>query len=80
MYEKPQYLTPDGYKRLAKNPFKGGLTAPLRFSENRVGAKRGKSPLENYSSTFPAIKKRRGISDEAAKAIAAAIKGMLNST
>jgi hypothetical protein len=24
MYEKPQYLTPDGYKRASKNPFKGG--------------------------------------------------------
>lgn len=34
MYEKPQYLTPDGYRRAKKNPFKSGL--PLKEAAERL--------------------------------------------
>ena len=37
MFEKPQYLTPDGYRRTSKNPFKSGLPlkeAAQRFAES----------------------------------------------
>jgi hypothetical protein len=69
MYEKPQYLTPDGYRRAATNPFKS------------AGAGNNARPF------LPAVKSGTGkpgmpkkgiqISEETAKAIAMAIKGML---
>jgi hypothetical protein len=34
MYEKPQYLTPDGYRRAKKNPFKSGL--PLKEAAEKL--------------------------------------------
>ncbi len=37
MYEKPQYLTPDGYRRAKKNPFKSGL--PLKEAAERLAKK-----------------------------------------
>lgn len=71
MYEKPQYLTPDGYRRKAKNPnkkkaVKKVLTTKKGFSANKILTP-GK--LTNQA--------QKGISKEAAKLIAEAIKGML---
>lgn len=37
MYEKPQYLTPDGYRRAKNNPFKSGL--PLKEAAERLAKK-----------------------------------------
>jgi hypothetical protein len=37
MYEKPQYLTPDGYRRSKKNPFRSGIPfneAAKQLAEN----------------------------------------------
>ena len=72
MYEKPQYLTPDGFKRRGSNPFKGG-------SDNNAEKKR--EAVKKQLSKWPPLKKPKGpvISDEAAKLIAEAIKGMLHS-
>ena len=72
MYEKPQYLTPDGFKRLSKNPY-SSLSAAQRLEllkkKNRV------APLQQ------SLQKGGGavMSDKAAALIAKAIKGMLNS-
>jgi len=69
MYEKPQYLTPDGYRRAAKNPLKsagaGSNTRPSLPAVKSSAGKPGKP------------KKGIRISEETAKAIAMAIKGML---
>lgn len=38
MYEKPQYFTPDGFRRVPKNPFKTGISleeAAKRLAENK---------------------------------------------
>ncbi len=37
MYEKPQYLTPDGYRRAKKNPFRSGL--PLKEAAEKLAKK-----------------------------------------
>lgn len=70
MYEKPQYLTPDGYRRSEKNPMKKTMkkAAPIRnaSSGNTLSIRKvHKNP-------------ERGISKEAAQLIARAIKGMLH--
>jgi 3-deoxy-D-arabino-heptulosonate 7-phosphate (DAHP) synthase len=65
MFEKPQYLTKNGYKRLDKNPHKDGADSsrpPLKMSKE-VFAK------------IPAAGKP--ISDKAAKMIAMVLKDML---
>lgn len=66
MYEKPQYLTPDGYKRSGKNP--------LRPSQLRNElAKR--APQKQKGKTLGV----KSLSPEAAKLIAEAIRAMLHS-
>jgi len=72
MYEKPQYFTPDGFKRLSKNPYKD----PELQRQLVVMAKR-KAVLSADGKT---LRKTPGvtISDEAAKLIAGVLKGMLN--
>jgi len=75
MYEKPQYLTPEGYRRSSKNPFKKKV----------VKKAAGKAPAgHNSQLTRKMLSARqfqrdaqRGISKEAAKLIAQALKGML---
>jgi hypothetical protein len=72
MYEKPQYLTPDGFKRLSKNPY-SNLNAGQRLE--LLKKKNSSAPIQQ------SLKKGGGvvISDKAAALIAKAIKGMLNS-
>jgi len=66
MYEHPQYLTPNGFFRKRSNPTKSFIT---------------KSKKNSALIAKPKVKKsgRRGISDEAAKLIAEAIRSMLRS-
>ena len=66
MYEKPQYLTKDGYKRLDKNPHKNN--AP---TYKLVPKKKTPAPLPKVP------KKGIKISDATAKMIAMALKDML---
>jgi|GEM_PF-954345 len=58
MYEKPQYLTPDGYRRAKKNPFKSGL--PLKEAAQRLA----KSENGNSADTPnpPALKETKNSS------------------
>lgn len=93
-HKKPQYLTPNGLVRSSRNPLKENelrsellkkkkeklqkaidttKVKPLKSLENL------KIPFgQNSSKDYPATK-RRTLSPEAAKAIAAAISGMLKS-
>lgn len=65
MYNKPQYLTKDGYKRLDKNPCASG--APIKkTSATRIAEVQKRIPY-----------KGKGISEEAAKLIAGVLKEML---
>jgi hypothetical protein len=66
MYEKPQYLTKNGYKRLNKNPCKNGVLPVNKTAMDGLSQIKRKIPS-----------KGKGISDEAAKMIAIAFKGML---
>ena len=66
MFEKPQYLTPDGYRRSSKNPLK----------KKRVKKAAAKKKLLSTKHLPKNVQK--GISPEAAKLIAQAIKGMLH--
>ncbi|NLD91478.1 MAG: hypothetical protein GX639_02295 [Fibrobacter sp.] len=50
MYEKPQYLTPDGYRRAKKNPFKSGL--PLKEAAEKL-AKRNALQKNEHSQPQP---------------------------
>jgi hypothetical protein len=66
MYEKPQYLTKDGYKRLGKNPCKNGAV-PVKKTKAEA--------LKEIQRRIPY--KGKGISEQAAKLIALALKDML---
>jgi len=72
MFEKPQYFTPDGFKRLAKNPYKDPR------EQARLDALKKKNAILPAGARM--LKKAPGvtISDEAAKLIAGVLKGMLN--
>lgn len=72
MYEKPQYLTREGYRRTSKNPHKKKLTKKL-LSMKKTPSSKSILPVDYFKS-----QSRRGISKEAAKLIAHAIKGMLH--
>ncbi len=72
MYEKPQYLTPDGYRRSSKNPYKRKST-----KKNSPIPGRGPSHDNILSAKHFQRNAQRGISKEAAKLIAQALKGML---
>jgi hypothetical protein len=72
MYEKPQYFTPEGFKRLPKNPYSGkGLAQRLELLQKK----------KRDLATQQTMKKKPGmtLSDEAAAAIAKAISTMLHS-
>lgn len=81
MYEKPQYLTPSGYKRLDKNPYSNPLLLKkilqekklTQQNEKNVNSKRILSAQNRLGS-----QKRVQISDQAAKLIALAIRDLLN--
>jgi hypothetical protein len=65
MHENPLYLTPNGYKRLPKNPY---ATKASTAEAKELLAKR---------AALKKMKDGRGISEEAAKVLATAIKGIL---
>lgn len=67
MYERPQYMTPHGYKRGKKTP-----------SQKKTNVTQKSSLKNTYSSSLLKFKKQKGISKEAAKLIAQVIKGMLH--
>lgn len=71
MFEKPQYLTPGGYRRKSKNPNKKKILKKVPLEKNRA------SQNEIFSAKHFQKNAQRGISEEAAKLIAQAIKGML---
>ena len=72
MYEKPQFLTPDGYRRRSKNPYKRKVT-----KKNSPALGRGPSHDKILSSKQFQRNAQRGVSKEAAKLIAQALRGML---
>ena len=75
MYEKPQYLTPGGFRRLKNNPLptKVEKKAPVQIATT--------NPLELKPILRPIAQKKKGvtISDAAAKRIAEALTIMLRS-
>ena len=75
MYEKPQYLTPDGYRRMAKNPVKPGSRDPN--TALTLIRKKKTELLGKRSAPASGPGRKPVLTDEAAKAIAAAISGML---
>jgi hypothetical protein len=91
MYEKPQYLTPDGYKRSRNNPNKEtpDEAAEIRKTLQDYKAKqkqkemisRINAPATPSLSPVPARlsapRKKGGISEKSAQLIAMAIKDLL---
>jgi hypothetical protein len=75
MYEKPQYLTPDGYRRSPKNPFSG---KDLSSAQTALQLLRDKK-RELLARRMAASQPKQALSDEAARLIAQAISGMLKS-
>jgi hypothetical protein len=75
MYEKPQYITPDGYRRSSKNPYKKKV---VKKAVRKTPAGKN-SQLSRKMLSVKQFQKdaQRGISKEAAKLIAQALKGML---
>ncbi len=93
-HKKPQYLTPEGFVRSSVNPLKERelrleLLKKKKSKEVKNTETTKVKPLKNLnnlqlpaninSSKDSLPLKRRSISPEAAKAIAAAISGMLKS-
>ena len=72
MFEKPQYPPPDGSRRSTKNPA-GSRKALHKSAQEKTPLVQ---PLLTGKSGVRAVQK--GISPEAAKLIAQAIKGMLH--
>ncbi len=68
MFERPQYNTPGGLRRKAKNPTKK-KNSQLIIPKKQELLEKGKNLNKNNEG--------KGISKEAAKLIAQAIKGML---
>jgi hypothetical protein len=96
MYEKPQYLTPDGYRRTGRNPFKQGI--PFNEAVQRLASNDKSDPdatkdsinkkpfdsskIKPHIAQFLKSKqknetKKAVISEDAARLIALAIKGLL---
>ena len=72
MYEKPQYFTPEGFKRSSKNPLRK-KKLKKKVSLNNSNSIR-KKQLEKFAGLQSS---QKGISKESAKLIAKAIRGML---
>jgi hypothetical protein len=71
MYEKPQYLTPDGYRRLPKRPGKKAV--------KQTGAAQARSSVALARTRLKKLSTQASpISKEAAKIIALAIRSMLS--
>lgn len=79
MYETPQYLTPGGYKRLPKNPYKKKLEELQAKLVDGPAVLQKKKLLTTQARAMGMQKKKPQLelSDEAAKLIAQALKGML---
>jgi hypothetical protein len=77
MYEKPQYLTPDGFRRRSKNPFKPGDGFDPNTALTLVRKKKMELLARRGISSTSITGKKPVLSEEAAKSIAAAISGML---
>ena len=71
MFEKPQYLTPDGYRRLPKRPSKRNTKA-LTAKQAKTDVTAARTRLKKATA------KGVQISPEAAKLIATALKAMLS--
>jgi hypothetical protein len=71
MYEKPQYLTPDGFRRYSKNPLR------KKKLKNDNFLKKSSSSKKKHLEKFYGLQSQKGISKESAKLIAQAIRGML---
>ena len=78
MYEKPQYLTPDGYRRAAKNPLSPSASNDTSTALALIRKKKmellARKAIPNGAS---ASGKKLVLSEEAAKAIAMAISGLM---
>jgi len=93
MYEKPEYLTPDGYKRSPKNPLGSGedLGTDIRKTIQEYRALQKKKQLLSTmtspnqpllpSGTSPQLprKARKGMSEKTARLIAMVLKDLLKS-
>lgn len=92
MYEKPQYFTPNGLQRYAKNPFKGknnqilqqksaatGDRAPTPRSPVQPAAEQTRKGTDNRLRATRLLKPRpkQPLSEESARLIAQALKGLL---
>jgi hypothetical protein len=77
MYEKPQYLTPDGYRRSAKNPLKSGNSLNPNTALALIRKKKMELLVKKSIPSTGGSGKKLVLSDEAAKVIAAAISGLL---
>jgi hypothetical protein len=77
MYEKPQYLTPDGYRRMSKNPLKAGTSLNPNTALTLIRKKKMELLAKKGGTQTSGSGKKLVLSEEAAKAIAAAISGML---
>ncbi|MDD5675136.1 MAG: hypothetical protein PHC61_13285 [Chitinivibrionales bacterium] len=71
MYEKPQYLTNKGYKRLDKNPYTGKGAAQLKALQAKTKADNAMLTKAQPGASG------RSISPKAAMLIASALKVML---
>ncbi|MBD3343703.1 MAG: hypothetical protein GF401_01420 [Chitinivibrionales bacterium] len=69
MYEKPQYLTPGGYKRMSKNPYK----------KDEQNSQANKKALPSKNLPVQNRRPKRTIDEKTAKLIAEAIKTMMHS-
>ncbi len=49
MYEKPQYFTPDGFRRVPKNPFKTGI--PLKEAAKRLAEDKDSKKDDNVNKS-----------------------------
>jgi hypothetical protein len=75
MYEKPQYLTPDGFRRTSKNPFAGRDVSSAQTALQLLRDKKKEMLARRVAGARP----KMTLSDEAARLIAQAISGMLKS-
>ncbi len=92
MYEKPQYFTSDGLIRLPRNPFREEQSLAQKIAAQSKEKKLAKPEAKTASTAAPRSlrqfilqqrgiksKPQKGISEEAAKLIALALKDMLRS-
>lgn len=77
MYETPQYLTPGGYKRLAKNPYRKKLDEMQAKLVDDPAVAKKKKLLGSRLLGTQNKRQQFELSDKAAMLIAQALKGML---